>query len=148
MILYLDTSSLVKLYLDEIGSADVRRQVAEANVVATSVVAYPEARSAFARLAREGLLTPEELSEVHSAFHRDWSSFLRVGVLVRVYQHAGDLAEGHGLRGFDAIHLASFLEVAAQAGDEPVAFSAFDARLNAAAEAVRSPPPSTGGPLP
>jgi predicted nucleic acid-binding protein len=90
LILYLDTSSLVKLYLDEIGSADVRRQVAEAEVVATSVVAYPEARSAFARLAREGLLTPEELAEIQGAFLRDWSSFLRIRVLERVYRHAGD----------------------------------------------------------
>lgn len=54
MILYLDTSSLVKLYVAELGSAQVRQMVVRAGVVATSVVAFPEARSAFARLAREG----------------------------------------------------------------------------------------------
>jgi hypothetical protein len=52
-------------------------------------------------------------------------------VLERVYRHAGDLTEEHGLRGFDAIPLASFLEVAAQADDELRGFSAFDTRLSA-----------------
>jgi predicted nucleic acid-binding protein len=53
LILYLDTSALVKLYARERGSADVRRQVTDAEAVATSVVAYAEARAAFARLLRE-----------------------------------------------------------------------------------------------
>ena len=44
MILYLDTSSLVKLYLEEDGRQAVRSLVDLATVVATSVIAYPEAR--------------------------------------------------------------------------------------------------------
>jgi len=55
--LYLDTSSLVKLYVTEADSEVVRRLVGDANVVATSVVAYPETRAALARLRREGVLT-------------------------------------------------------------------------------------------
>ncbi|MGH8694308.1 MAG: PIN domain-containing protein [Burkholderiales bacterium] len=53
MILYLDTSALVKLYVREQGSAQVRAHVNKADVIATSVVAYAEARAAFARLRRE-----------------------------------------------------------------------------------------------
>ena len=53
MILYLDTSALVKLYVRERGSAQVRAHVNNADVIATSVVAYAEARAAFARLRRE-----------------------------------------------------------------------------------------------
>ena len=49
MTVYLDTSSLVKLYVDEPDADDVQRIVGEADVVATSVLAYPEARAAFAR---------------------------------------------------------------------------------------------------
>ena len=41
MTLYLDTSSLVKLYVEEVGSQDVRDLVTEAAVVTTLVVAYP-----------------------------------------------------------------------------------------------------------
>lgn len=135
MILYLDTSSLVKLYVAEVGSEKVQRAVHAADVVATSVVAFAEARSAFARLAREGMLTGEDLASVRSAFLQDWASFLRVRVLKRVYELAGELTERHVLRGFDALHLASYLEVRARAEGEDVQFSAFDSRLDAAAAA-------------
>lgn len=138
MILYLDTSSLVKLYVEEDGSDGVTAAVEEAEVVATSVVAYPEARSAFSRLAREDFLAPEQLRAAQEAFDRDWSSFLKVGVLRRVYQRAGELVDEFPLRGFDALHLASFLEVVRKAKDQRVEFSAFDARLVAAASAVRA----------
>ena len=53
MTLYLDTSSLVKLFIDEPGSDLVGRMVGAATVVVTSTVAYPESRAAFARLRRE-----------------------------------------------------------------------------------------------
>ena len=142
MILYLDTSSLVKLYVTETGSEDVRSSVAGADVVATSVVAFPEARSAFARLAHEGVLSEEDHAAVKAAFLRDWDSFFKIRVLKRVYERAGDLTERHGLRGFDALHLASYLGVQEGADEEDVVFSAFDHRLTTAAvaeEGARGP---------
>ena len=48
----------MKLYVEEIGSDDVRELVAEAVVVSTSIVAYPETRAALARLRRRGDLSP------------------------------------------------------------------------------------------
>lgn len=138
MILYLDTSSLIKLYVSEIGSAEVLRAVKDADVVATSVVALPEARSAFARLAREGTLSLDEFESMRRNLLRDWESFAKIRVLKRVYERAGELAEEHALRGFDALHLASFVELLDQAADEAVEFSAFDGRLNTAAAAERS----------
>jgi len=138
VILYLDTSSLVKLYVDEAGSREVQKLVGGAGVVSTSVVAFPETRAAFARLAREGTLTPEQLASVRSGFQRDWESLFKIRVLKRVYERAGELAEEHALRGFDALHLASFLELLAQAEGEEVEFSACDARLNDAAAAERA----------
>jgi len=56
--LYLDTSSLVKLYIAEPGSELVRELVNQAVVVTTSVIAYTETRAALARRRREGALTP------------------------------------------------------------------------------------------
>ncbi len=134
MILYLDTSSLVKLYVAEEGSAEVAAMLAKADVVCTSVVAFPETRAAFARLARERILTKSELTSIRGAFRRDWESFLRVRALQRICLRAGDLAEEYALRGFDALHLASYLDVLERAGDEVVKFSAFDSRLNAAVD--------------
>ncbi|HUG74239.1 MAG TPA: type II toxin-antitoxin system VapC family toxin [Acidimicrobiia bacterium] len=138
MILYLDTSSLVKLYVTEAGSEQVRALVDGADVISTSVVAFPEARSALARLAREGTLTPEELASARDDLFQDWESFLKIRVLKRVYERAGDLVEQHGLRGFDALHLASFQDLLSQSEDDDVEFSAFDARLNEAAKAVKA----------
>lgn len=136
MILYLDTSSLVKLYLAEDDSLEVEELVGKADIVSTSVVALPEARGAFARLTCEGTITSEELTAIRAAFLADWGSLLKIRALERVCHRAGDLAEEHSLRGFDALHLASFVELLEQADEdgETVEFSAFDVRLNTAAE--------------
>ncbi len=53
----MDTSSLVKLYVEEVGSDEVRELVSQAAVVATSIVAYPETHAALTRLRRSGDLT-------------------------------------------------------------------------------------------
>lgn len=126
MILYLDTSSLIKLYVEETGSSEIESLVGQATLVCTSVVAYPEARSALARLCREGALTPDE----HAISKADLDEALGA-----VWRQAGDLAEKHALRGFDSLHLASFLYLLDESLGEPVQFSSFDGRLNGAAQA-------------
>lgn len=130
MILYVDTSALVKVYLDEPHSDWVRERVAEASVLATSVVAYPEAVAAVTRRAREGDLSEELLERVVAALESDWGKLLRVNVDEK---RAGALARSHGIRGFDAIHLAASLEVAGAREEVSVCFSSFDRRLNRAA---------------
>ena len=136
MTLYLDTSSLVKLYVTESGSDVVRRLVGDANVVATSVVAYAETRAALARLRREGVLTASKLTSAKRAFDEQWPTYLSLEATDSVCRAAGDLAEKHRLRGFDSIHLASFAEVSRRAGPDSTRFSSFDDRLNHAAQKV------------
>ncbi len=63
MILYLDTSALVKLYVRETGSVRVRNWLNKATAAATSVVAYAEARATFARLHRSALSNPRRHRE-------------------------------------------------------------------------------------
>ena len=137
MILYLDTSSLIKLYVEEDGSEKVRRIVDAANLVSTSVVAYAEARAALARQRREGGITPSGHERAKSGLERDWPRFLAVEVTEAVYRKAGDLAETHRLRGFDSIHLASYLWLYLQSAPRPVTFSSSDGRLNRAAREVQ-----------
>ena len=136
MTLYLDTSSLVKLYVTETGSAVVRRLVSEANVVATSVVAYAETRAALARLRREGALTASKAAAAKREFEEQWPAYLTLEATDALCRAAGELAERHGLRGFYSIHLASFAEVARRAGTADTQFSSFDDRLNQAARKV------------
>lgn len=132
MILYLDTSALVKLYVREQGSAQVRRLVDRAQAIATSVVAYAEARAAFARLRRERPANSKRHRERVGQLDRDWEQYAVVELTQAVARNAGELAEQHGLRGFDAIHLASALWLKATRADDLV-FEAFDRRLTAGA---------------
>ncbi|MCX8103868.1 MAG: type II toxin-antitoxin system VapC family toxin [Candidatus Bipolaricaulota bacterium] len=134
MILYLDTSSLVKLYTEEAGSEAVRQWVEEAQVVATSRVAYVEARAAFARKSREGSVPSEIYAQMVADLDSDWENFFIVEVSQNVVRVGSGLAERHALRGFDALHLASAL-VLRKRTKLPVAFSCFDDVLLQAAEA-------------
>jgi predicted nucleic acid-binding protein len=139
MTLYLDTSSLVKLYIEESGTDDVRQDLGEASAGATSVVAYVEARAAFARLRRQGTITPAVFRSVKRDFDADWSRYLVVEPTLELCWTAGELAERYRLRGFDSIHLATFLHVAREARPSEARFSSFDRQLNRAARtALRS----------
>ena len=51
-------------------------------------------------------------------------------------REAGELAERYALRGFDALHLASFAEIARRAGVSGTHFSSFDDHLNNASREV------------
>lgn len=132
MIVYVDTSSLVKLYVEEKGSRVVRELVERAELVATSVVTYAEARSAFARQRRENGLTAAGFAQAKRDFEEDWQRYLALEVSEVVYRTAGNLAEKHHLRGFDGLHLASFLSLHGD-GDRQIRFSSFDEALNRAA---------------
>jgi predicted nucleic acid-binding protein len=134
--LYLDTSSLVKLYVAEPGSDVVRRLVTQATIVATSRIAYPETRAALARRRRERALTAAAFTRARRAFEDDWPRYLAVEVSASICRIAGDLAERYRLRAYDAVHLASYVEIARRAGVGEVQFSSFDERLNRAALAA------------
>jgi predicted nucleic acid-binding protein len=136
MTLYLDTSSLVKLYIEENGTDDVRQDLGEASAGATSLVAYAEARAAFARLRRQGTITPAAFRAVKRDFDADWSKYLVVEPTPELCQTAGEFAERYRLRGFDSIHLATFLHVAREARPSETRFSSFDRQLNRAALTV------------
>jgi predicted nucleic acid-binding protein len=139
MTLYLDTSSLFKLYVEERGSDDVRQELADADTVATSAVSYAEARAAFARVRRAGQLTPATFRDVKRDFDSDWSKFAIVEPTVALCRTAGELAEQYQLRGCDSIQLATFLDVAREGGRSETRFSSFDRDLNrAAARALRA----------
>jgi len=133
MILYLDTSALVKLYVDEEDSERIRGLVEAARVVATSRVSYVEARAGIARKLREGDLTEGEYRQILEGLEKDWKNYFIVEVSERVTRIGGELVERHPLRGFDAIHLASGILLKNRT-EEEVLFACFDERLNEAAQ--------------
>ncbi len=134
MILYLDTSSLLKLFMEEAGAGDVVARVESAGIVATSVIAYPEAHAALGRRHREGAITKTELHHLLARLKDGWLQVLSISLSAPVYTRAGLLAVQYALRGMDAIHLASYGEVLDRGDAE---FLSHDGRLMEAAEKYR-----------
>jgi predicted nucleic acid-binding protein len=133
MTLYLDTSSIVKLYVEEPGSAEVRQNLSEASSGATSLITYAEARATFARLRRLGSVTPTAFRLATRDFDADWPFWVIVPVSEPLCRAAGALSEQYGLRGFDSMHLASCMYVARETPESDVRFSSFDRELSRAA---------------
>ncbi len=141
MILYLDTSSLVKLYVEEEGSTDVASAVKNASAAATSIIAYAESTAAFARRFREGSLVKRDYKALLRAFENDWANYVHVKVSEEIVRLAGALAEKHGLRGFDAIHLSSAIML--KKSKTPVTFMCYDDKLQKASIRERLAQPRT-----
>lgn len=133
MMLYVDTSALVKLYVEEPLSQELSYAVDEAEAVATSLLAYTEAMAAFARARREVRLSPQEYRRVVDAFEEDWSRYITVEVTDRLVKTAGHLAASRTLRGYDALHLASALSLRERVPSSMM-FVAFDRALSVAAK--------------
>jgi uncharacterized protein len=135
IVLYVDTSALVKLYVEESGSDVVRARILTAEHVATSVLAWPETLATLARRRREGLLSAKEHEALGAQFRVDWSALVAVDLDGRVLELVDELVALHPLRGADAVHLASAL-VLVEAGLY-VAFACADRTLAAAARSRR-----------
>ena len=130
---YLDTSSLLKLHVEEPASDQVRELVRKATVTVTSNVAYAETRAALGRRRRDGTLTAAAFRTAKQDFEAGWPTFV-IPASPKVCLEAGNLAEDYALRGFDSIHLASFAEILrGLQGRDDTQFSSSDDKLNAAA---------------
>lgn len=136
MILYQDTSSVMKRYvMDEQGVQETRQAVEEADFLATSLVTHAEVRAALARLRREGrIVNDDEYANISEDFQNDWRHYAKVNVSSSLIDMAGDLAEKYALRAYDAVQLASAL-VLRQNVPDTMSFSAWDDTLNEAAAA-------------
>jgi predicted nucleic acid-binding protein len=133
LILYLDTSALVKLFFLEAGSKVVVDLAGKADSVVTSQVAYAESCSALARRKRDKRLTEKEFETAKTHLGEMWP---QIDTIVVDEIKAGELAIKHVICGFDAIHLAAALElrtIGNKAVD--VTFCSFDDRQNHAARA-------------
>ena len=135
MILYLDTSALFKLYVDEEGSDAIHAAVASAESVAACRIAWAEAMSALARRGREVPADQEALEQARQALRNDWPKFLVLEISQRVVEQAGDLADTFALRGYDSVQLAA-AHVLQRQGQLPVTFACFDKRLTKAAKVL------------
>ncbi len=128
MLLYLDASALVKRYVGERGSAEVDAAIRQADATATSILSRVEAVAAFAKAVRTTTLTAEEAAAAAQVFRSEWSDFIRVQAAELVVARADQLAWRFGLRGYDAVHLASGT-LWHENMNQAVTFATYDRRL-------------------
>lgn len=111
MTIYADGSAIVKRIAEQAGS-DVAGVVWDrAAVVASSAIAFPEARAALAQAHHEGELDGHELHDAACALERVFAEATVIAVDIELAVTAGGLAEQHGLGTADALHLAAALSL-------------------------------------
>lgn len=120
MIAYLDASALVKRYVIERGSRETIALTADAEITATSIVSRAEVAAALGKAARTGLVTQNVARNAQRSFASDWPDLARVPVTEALVERAEALAWEHGLRGYDAVQLASALTWRESVGQEIV----------------------------
>ena len=134
-MLYMDSSALVKRYVEEEESPAVVARIAGAAIVGTSLITRIEVPAALKKAVRTGHMDPDEAEEAHREFLEDWPDLTRIRVTDALAARAGDLAREHDLRAYDAAQLAAaltWLEERADPEDE-VVFACYDIDLRRAA---------------
>lgn len=135
MILFCDTSALLKLYITEVGSETLKIKMIEAEAISVCRIAWAEAHAALARRVRE---VPEDaavIEQAKAALARDWPSFIVMEVTQPLMERAGDYADTFALRGYDSVQLAAAFE-AGRVAETAICFACFDTRLNKAASVL------------
>jgi uncharacterized protein len=133
---FLDTSTVLKRYVQETGTAWV--QALAAPTVRHSLfvvrITLAETVAAITRRERGGSITPQDAATAVADFQLDFARQYRVvEVSAGLVAQAATLARRHALRGYDAVQLAAALEI--HATDPSLTLLSADAELNTAATA-------------
>ena len=131
-LVYFDSSALVKLLVEEDGSAVAADLWDGSDAAVASRLAYPEVRAALAAANRNRHLDGAGLRAAERDWEVFWAAIRPVELSAVVEQHAGALAHLHALGGADGVHLASVLVL----GDPDVVLAVWNRRLHSAAKAA------------
>lgn len=138
MIVFCDTSALMKLYAAELHSDWTRKQVTAASHCVVSQITWVEMCAALALKQRTQQVSASECKSALKRLRAEWPIYVRTGVDVALFSSAGELALRFGLRAYDSVQLASAQQAHAQLGDT-MGFCCFDKQLNAPAKALGMP---------
>lgn len=128
MILYFDTSALVKRYIWESNSDDVFTLFDQVEEVGSILLTKVEMASAFSKIIRMKWVDPNEAEIAWQDFLSQWSSFTRLAITTTLIDRASRLAKEYGLRAYDAMHLSAALNWQ-ELLDMPVTIATFDREL-------------------
>lgn len=126
-MLVLDASALVKRYVEEVGTGDVVRLMAEDSGWCASALCRAETHVTLCHLGFEESVE----HQLGRSLHADWEHFLVVPVDDLCLARAAEIGCERRLRTMDAIHLA-----AADRLPRPFTFVTFDVRQAEAARAL------------
>lgn len=138
-VLFMDSSAIIKRYVSEVGSQWVRSLflAMPANRVAVASITSVEVVAAMTRRSRGGTTLSADAAAACALFLADYASDLGIVEVTDVLlNQAVQLAQSHGLRGYDAVQLAAGIELNRlhlEAGLTPIIFISADKELNAAA---------------
>lgn len=113
MITYFDTSSLLKLVIDEEGSGRAALLWDSADALASAALVVVEGRAALAAARRGGRIDQRQ----HRRARQELTALVEELSIVEITEgliaEAADLAEAEALRGYDAVHLAAAITIEA-----------------------------------
>jgi len=130
--LYLDSSAIAKLFLEEEHSALVESAIEAADGLVCSAIGYLEVMGLISRAFKQERVTLEQRDALVEAFELWWNDVTQMPLNTRFLAGGGGHAIRHGLRGIDGLHLYS-VEQAQKTG--PMRFACFDERLTEVAYA-------------
>lgn len=128
MILYLDTSALVKRYIRETASDEVIAFIEQAGAVGSTSLTRVEMAAALEKAARLGWIEREIATRSWDDFLDHWLSFTRLSITSSTLIRASALAWEYSLRGYDAVHLATAL-IWQETLASPITLATFDRDL-------------------
>ncbi len=131
MIVYADTSALMKLILLEPGTDDMLALVSVATRTTCAAIGYVEMRAALAAAVRQHRLVLNQYPALLAELEHLWTRVTEIAVDSSLVRQAGDLADRLSLRGYDAMHL-SALQSVGMPGE--VTFACWDGDLRTAAQ--------------
>ena len=115
MIYFFDTSALVKRYVAEVGSEQVRRLLRRDVEIAVARITEGEAYAAIARAARQNVITLDERDRIFEQLSEDLADARTVEIRRAIVAAVRVLVVRWPLRGYDAIQLACALRLHAEA---------------------------------
>ena len=109
MRIFLDSSALVKRYIQEEGTSEVNELCRDASEIAVSIICITEVLSACNRLVREKLINKKQYSLIKNEFLLDIDTASIIDLNSDVIGNAIACLESGSIRSMDALHIGTAL---------------------------------------
>jgi predicted nucleic acid-binding protein len=136
MILFCDTSALIKLLIDEPESDQMQQASSNAEAIAVCRITWAEAMAAMACRQREDPMSGDDIDLARGRLIQNWNDLTIVEVSQSLVETAGRFADGFALRGYDSVQLAAAHELR-KSTEQTLTFVSFDRKLRQAAQLLQ-----------